>query len=91
MGKIQVDIYGQTYSIKETDDPSHIRELAMYVDAKMKEVAKRTGTIDPLRVAILTTLTIADDLSHLQRLCRDMETLSDNASKRLLQLTDNIL
>jgi cell division protein ZapA len=91
MGKIQVDIYGQTYSIKETDDPSHIRELAVFVDAKMKEVEKRTGTIDPLRVAILTALTIADDLSHTQRLCQDLEALSDNASKRLLQLTENVL
>jgi cell division protein ZapA len=65
MESVQVEIFGQVYSIKGQDDPAYIRELAALVDAKMKEVQKGTGTADPHRVAILTALTIADELHRL--------------------------
>ncbi len=89
MEHVQVEIYGQVYKIKGGDDPAHIRELAAFVDAKMKEVEKGTGTIDPLRVAILTTLTIADELYRLREQYGELETATDNAAKRLLNLTED--
>ncbi len=57
MERVQVEIYGQVYSLKGADDPAHIRELASFVDKKMKDIEKGTGTVDPHRVAILAALT----------------------------------
>ncbi len=67
MESVQVEIFGQSYSIKGRDNPAYIRELASFIDAKMKEVQKGTGTADPHRVAILTALTISDELYRLRR------------------------
>jgi cell division protein ZapA len=89
MERVQVEIYGQVYSIKGGYDPAHIRELAAYVDAKMKEVEKGTGTVDPHRVAILTALTIADEFYRMRHKYGELELVADNAAKRLLNLTDN--
>jgi len=89
MERVQVEIYGQVYSIKGGDDPAHVRELAAYVDAKMKEVEKGTGTVDPHRVAILTALTIADEFYAMREQCAELELASDNAAKRLLSLTES--
>ncbi|MGE5174042.1 MAG: cell division protein ZapA [Betaproteobacteria bacterium] len=91
MERVQVEIYGQVYSIKGGDDPAHIRELADFVDAKMKEVEKGTGTVDPLRVAILATLTIADELYRMREQYGELAMASDNAVKRLLNLTEDAL
>ena len=88
MERVQVEIYGQVYSIKGGGDPTHVRELAAYVDAKMKEVEKGTGTVDPHRVAILTALTIADEFYAMREQYAELELASDNAAKRLLSLTE---
>jgi len=90
MERVQIEIFGQSYSIKGKDDPAYIRELAAFIDAKMKEIQKGTGTVDPHRVAILTALTITDELYRLRERYGVLEKTSENAASRLLDVTDNI-
>ena len=90
MEPVQVEIYGQVYSLKGADDPAHIRELASYVDKKMKEVEKGTGTVDPHRVAILTALMIADELQALRERYGELETTADEAVGRMLDMTEKV-
>lgn len=89
MDPVQVKIFGQVYSLKGTDDPEHIRELAAFIDAKMREIEKGTGTIEPHRVSILASLTIADELFRLRAQHQKMERSAESAVKRLLSLTDD--
>ncbi len=89
MESVQVEIYGQVYSIKGADNPAHIRDLAAYLDTKMKEVEKGTGTVDPLRVAILTALTIADELNRLRVKYENLEAAADKAASHLFDLTES--
>ncbi len=90
MESVQVEIFGQVYSIKSTDDTASIRELAAFVDARMKEVQKGTGTSDPLRVAILTALTLSDELFRLRTETADTGTIAEKAAQRLLKLTEGV-
>ena len=62
---ISVDIYDQIYSLRGTD-PAYIQQLATLVDAKMRAVAAH-GTVDSLRVAVLASLNIADELECLRQ------------------------
>jgi cell division protein ZapA len=88
MESVQVEIFGQVYNIKGKDDPASIRDLAAFVDAKMKEVQKGTGTSDPLRVAILTALTISDELYRIRAENTATGTTAKKAALRLLALTE---
>jgi len=90
MESIQINIFGQVYSIKGKDDPAYIRELAAFIDGKMKEVQKGTGTVDPHRVAILTALTITDELYRLRESYGILEKTAENAAKRLIDLTERL-
>ncbi len=90
MESVQVEIFGQTYSIKGQNNPEYIRELASFLNDKMKDVQKGTGTVDPLRVAILTALTITDELYRLRDQLSALEETTDTAAKRLLNLTEQI-
>jgi cell division protein ZapA len=60
---VTVEIYDQLYHLSGQDQ-EHIRELAAYVDAKMRAVAAQGKTADSLRVAVLAALNLADDLSQ---------------------------
>ena len=60
---VTVEIYDQLYHLSG-DDPKHIRDLAAYVDAKMRAVAAQGKTADSLRVAVLAALNLADELSQ---------------------------
>ncbi len=87
MESVQVEIFGQLYNIKGSDDPGSIRELAAFVDAKMKEIQRGTGTVDPHRVAILAALTISDELFRLRKQREELESLAASAADRLLGAT----
>ncbi len=89
MERVQVEIYGQAYNLKGGNDPAYTRELAAYVDGKMREIEKGTGTVDPLRVAILTALTVADELNQERKRCGDLENTAGSAVKRLMELTQD--
>ena len=90
MERVQVEIFGQMYSIKGKDDPAYIRELAAFIDTKMKEIQKGTGTVDPHRVAILMALTITDELYRLRERYGILEQTSEDVASRLLDLTENL-
>lgn len=60
---VTVEIYDQTYHLSG-QDTEHIRALAARVDAKMRAVASQGRTVDSLRVAVLSALNLADELSQ---------------------------
>ncbi len=87
MESIQIEIFGHIYSIKATENPEYVRELAAFLDAKMREVQQGTGTADPHRVAILTALTISDELFRLREHYGAIEQTAGQAVERMLALT----
>lgn len=89
MESVQVEIFGQVYTIKGKDDAVYIRELAAFLDSKMKEVQKGTGTADPHRVAILTALTISDELFRLRQQNGELGRTAEQKLRRLLDLTES--
>jgi cell division protein ZapA len=58
---LSVMILGSEYKIKGAD-PDYIKNVAAYVDAKMRELERRLATGTPTRIAILASLNIADEL-----------------------------
>ena len=62
---ISVDIYDQVYHLRGTD-PAYIDHLAQLVDSKMRAVSAHGGTVDSLRVAVLASLNLADELECLR-------------------------
>jgi cell division protein ZapA len=65
---ISVEIHGQRYPIRSSLEPEYVARLAKYVDEKMMAAADATPTSDPLRLAVLAALNVADELFR----CRDV-------------------
>jgi cell division protein ZapA len=64
---VHVDIHGQRYSVRSDLDPQYIGELAAFLDDRMQAAARELASADPLRVAILAALNIADELYRAKR------------------------
>ena len=63
---VAVEIYDQIYRLRGPD-LAYIEQLAALVDSKMRAVADQGGTVDSLRVAVLASLNIADELECLRQ------------------------
>lgn len=59
---LKVRIYGAEYSVRSQEDVNRIKEVAEYVDKKMREVDKTVRVDSSLKVAILATLNITHEL-----------------------------
>jgi cell division protein ZapA len=77
--KVMVAIFGQTYTIKGDAPPEYIATLADYVNDKMEDVARNNSGINPLQIAILVALNIADEYYQVKDL--KSESISDLEKK----------
>ena len=59
---IRVQIFGSEYRIASDADPEHIREVARYIDQKMREVANALSLRSISTIAVLTAVNLADEL-----------------------------
>jgi len=58
---VTVQIYGTDYKIRGDADPDYIKRLAAHVDAKMRDVVAVSSTVQPIKVAILAAINLADE------------------------------
>src|SRR6185436_19622550 len=83
---LSVTIFGSEYKIKGAD-PDYIGEVAKYVDAKMRELERRLSSGSPAKIAILTSLNIADELfrqrNERERLVTDLKGKARNLGSAL--------
>ncbi|MFW5801151.1 MAG: cell division protein ZapA [Spirochaeta sp.] len=62
-----MDLLGTTFSIHTDEDPDYVRDLLSFVEEKVKETHRTVQTQDPLKVAIISALMIADELFQHRR------------------------
>jgi cell division protein ZapA len=88
MGSTEVYILGQKYTIKGDAPEEYIREIASYVDAKLKEVHNSIPNITPVKASILAALDIADELFKLRNEQELMTKTIEEKAERLASLFD---
>lgn len=70
---MKIEIFDQTYNVQAEGDEAYLRELAAFVDQKMRTVADATRQVDSMRVAVLSALNIADELFTLRKHQHELE------------------
>ena len=89
--RVKIEIYDQTYHIAGDLQPEYVEQLAEYVDRKMREVARSTGTVDSVRVAVLAALAIADELHALKQSRDESQEKLRERAERCLKLVERAL
>jgi cell division protein ZapA len=88
---LKVRIYGAEYSIRGQADSNYIKAVAEYVDKKMREVDSNFRVDSSLKVAILATLNIADELFRERAEKDEIRTQLEDKIKEINSLIDRQL
>lgn len=81
---IEVDIFGQTFTVNSEERDEYVKELASYVDQRMRQIAGNTKTAVPLRVAIMAALSIAEEWYKASQREQDVQEETERLSAVLL-------
>jgi cell division protein ZapA len=84
---IEVEIYGQQFSINGSAEDAYVRKLAEVVDKHMKQVAQGMKTATPHKLAVLAALNIAHELCECEKKIQQMEA---DMERRMLSLMESI-
>jgi cell division protein ZapA len=83
---VTVQIAGVKYALKTEEDDRWVKQVAAFVDSKMRDVQKHTRTVDTQAVAVLTALQIAEDLFNERRETGEMRKKIREKSQSLLDV-----
>lgn len=87
LSDVRVQVFGSEYRIASDTDPEHIREVASYIDQKMREIASALALRNRSTVAVLTAVNLADELFKIEEENRRMNRISREKAD---QLADSI-
>jgi cell division protein ZapA len=60
--QLRIEVLGTSFVIQSGESADHLTRLSSYVKARIEEVKGRYAFADPLTVAVLAALNIADEL-----------------------------
>jgi cell division protein ZapA len=82
MAEVNLLIDGRTYEIACDDGQEHrVQQLGTYIDQRLKEVARGSGTANKAQLMVLTSLLLADEVFDL----RDTMSQAANANTQVPQ------
>ncbi len=91
MKTVRVTIFHQQYSVSAADDSGEIEKLAQEVDELMVSIAQRAGNVDAARVAVLTSLHLADRLRTIERELQELKSRIGEKSRQFSLLLDKAI
>ena len=87
---VQINIFGQEYSVKAPADASYIKKIAEYLDSKMREVQDGFSTTQSsTRIAILAGMNITDELFNARKKGDSEEIDVEEKITSLIELIDD--
>jgi cell division protein ZapA len=88
---MKVEIYDQVYNVAGDLEPTYVEQLAKYVDVRMRQIARGSGAVDSVKVAVLAALSIADELHALRQSREKSEAVLRADAERCIKLIDRVL
>lgn len=75
MGKVSVTLNGRAFTIGcEDGQESYLRELARHLDGHVTDLSKQVGQIGDLRLLLMASLVVVDELKTAQNRLEALES-----------------
>lgn len=87
---IKVNIFGMEFTLRSQDDPSYLKELAEFVDKKMRELSQHTKAISTTNLAILVALNIADEFLKYKKEAETEKRTAADKVENVLRLIEQV-
>ena len=89
MRSVEVQILGQSYSIKTDEEEEYIKTLAKYIDEKLKEIYNMVPSITQTKATVMAAFGIADELFKIKMQQENLDKLIDEKTKILSGFLDS--
>ncbi|EEG76444.1 cell division protein ZapA [Dethiobacter alkaliphilus] len=80
--RVNVKIYGEEYVMRGPNTPEHMLSIAHYVDEKMKEIGQANTRLGINKVAVLTSLNLADELFRARKELQEMKARMEQKNRQ---------
>lgn len=82
----RVEIFGTEYSVRADAGAGeqYVKDIAAYVDAKMKEISEKQKLVSSTKIAILAAINLADEVFQQRR---RQEASSQDVSAKVHELS----
>lgn len=85
----RVSIFGHEYTVKAPADSTYIKNIAEYVDTKMREVQEGMPDVQSTeRIAILAAMNISDELFTHNKNNENFSSEMENKVQSLIEIID---
>lgn len=91
--QLRIDVLGVSFVIQSDESTEHLNRLSAYVKSRIEEVRKRYTFAEPLTVAVLAALNIADEMFKLRdgREPRESSEIDSVAESLISRIDDDLL
>lgn len=97
MIKVTVNINGREYNLKGMENEKYLKEVAEYVDSKIKEITSKNSFLSTGDAGVLTAINIADELykvdietDELRKAKKSLEDRNQTLSDTIKALRENV-
>ncbi len=80
---VRVTIFQQPYTLRASGDPAETEAIAQGVNELMNQIADRSASSDPARVAVMAALHLADKIRTLEARAQALEDRLGDFRQRL--------
>lgn len=91
MKRVNINVFNNDYLIKTDAEEEYVKEIAQFLEQKVKEVSKDDITLVVPRPFLLATLKITDDFFRMKKEFEDFKSRAEEKSKELVELLDESL
>jgi cell division protein ZapA len=84
---VRVTILGQEYPIRADADAEYIREIAAFLDDRLRTIYQAEPSRPLLKIAILTALNLSDELFTLRR---ERQEMAEGFERKVREFTDHL-
>jgi cell division protein ZapA len=81
INRIKVEINGEDYYIKGAASSDYIRQVALYVDKKIKSLSRNHPQLSMTKITILAALNITDELFRMKQEYEEFLTMLESEQK----------
>ena len=60
--KLSIEVLGTSFTIRADEDEAYLKRILWYLERKIEETKQRTPIADPIKISILTSFYIIDEL-----------------------------
>jgi cell division protein ZapA len=82
-GRAEIEILGQRITIRGRGSPEYIRDLAQYLDGKIRTVREQAQVTEPTRLSVLAGLHVVDELFRSREREASLAAQVDSLVERL--------